>query len=157
MARPRQPIALVQAKGKKHLGKDEIERRQAEEIQVDLIDVKPPEYLPESLKAEFNEIAKKLLHIGIMTELDEDCLARYLLAKQQYLRYTQLLSAAINANKIFDMEKLSTLQDKAYKQCRSSASDLGLTIASRCRLVVPEVKEAPPTNKFSKFMDGGKR
>ena len=48
--------------------------------------------------------------------------------------------------------KWSNLQDKFFKQCRTCASDLGLTISSRCKLVIPEIKkEAPKENKFKKF------
>ena len=151
MARPRQPIELVKAKGKKHLTKAEIEARERSELKVDLKNISIPEYLPKKLKDEFEEIAFKLLEIGVMTELDEDCLARYLLSKQSYLQYTVMLNKATNSNKISEMEKLMTMQDKAFKQCRASATDLGLTIASRCKLVMPEVKESPKTNKFTKF------
>jgi P27 family predicted phage terminase small subunit len=33
--------------------------------------------------------------------------------------------------------KVLNNQDKLFKQCRASAMDLGLTISSRCRLVIP--------------------
>ena len=151
MARPRQPIELVVAKGKKHLTKNEIELRKKSELKVDLKNISIPKYLPLKLKDEFTEIASKLLDIGVMTELDEDCLARYLLSKQSYLQYTSMLNQATKKNKISEMEKLMTMQDKAFKQCRASANDLGLTIASRCKLVMPEPKEQPKENKFSKF------
>lgn len=151
MARPRQPVALIQAKGRKHLTKNEIQTRMAQEPDVPFKNVQPPAYLPSNLAAEFEDIASKLLKIGVMTELDEDALARYLLAQQNYLHYTSMLNAAIKAKKIGDMEKLSALQDKAFKQCRAAASDLGLTIASRCRLIVPTSAEAPPANKFDRF------
>lgn len=151
MARPRQPIELVKAKGKKHLTKAEIEAREKTELKVKLKDVSIPEYLPAKLKEEFVDIANKLLVVGVMTELDEDCLARYLLSKQSYLQYTSMLNKATKNNKIIEMEKLMTMQDKAFKQCRASANDLGLTIASRCKLVMPIVEEKPKENKFSKF------
>ena len=151
MAGQKQPIDLVIARGKKHLSKAEIEARKETEVKVDLKDVKVPNYLPKTLVDEFNEIASKLLHIGIMTELDEDCLARYLLAKQSYLQYNALLDKATKKNKITEMEKLMTMQDKAFKQTRAAATDLGLTIASRCKLVVPEPNEPPKENKFAKF------
>lgn len=151
MARPRQPIEVIEAKGKKHLTKAEIEARKATELKVDLKDIKIPSYLPKTLIDEFNEIASKLLHIGIMTELDEDCLARYLLSKQSYLQYNTLLNKATKKNNIPEMEKLMTMQDKAFKQTRAAATDLGLTIASRCKLVMPETKEQPKENKFAKF------
>ncbi len=151
MARPRQPIELVKAKGKKHLTKAEIEAREKSELKVDLKDVNAPVYLPAKLKREFVEIADKLLIVGVMTELDEDCLARYLLSKQSYLQYTSMLNKATKKNNIVEMEKLMTMQDKAFKQCRACANDLGLTIASRCKLVMPETKEPPKENKFTKF------
>ena len=151
MANEKQPIAVIKAKGKKHLTKAEIELREKTELKVDLKDVSIPGYLPKKLKEEFEDIASKLLKIGIMTELDEDCLARYLLSKQSYLLYTSMLNKAIKKNNIAEMEKLTTMQDKAFKQCRASATDLGLTIGSRCKLVMPQVPEEPKTNKFSKF------
>ena len=151
MARPRQPIELVKAKGKKHLTKSEIKKREKSELKVDLKDVTVPDYLPSNLKKEFEDVARKLLKIGIMTELDEDCLARYLLSKQSYLLYTSMLNKAIKKNNLVEMEKLTTMQDKAFKQCRACANDLGLTIGARCRLVMPVTEEKPKENKFSKF------
>ena len=149
--RPKQPIDLVVANGRKNLSKAEIEKRRAEELKVPFKDIQPPSYLPDSLKDEFNEISDQLLTLNIMTELDEDTLARYLLAKQQYLQLTLQLNKAMRENDIDRMVKLQNMQDKAFKQCRSGASDLGLTITSRARLVVPQT-EAPKTNKFiSKF------
>ena len=151
MARPRQPIELVKAKGKKHLTKQEIESREKSELKVDLKDVSVPNYLPSKLKKEFIDVANKLLIVGVMTELDEDCLARYLLSKESYLQYTKMLKKATKENNIIEMEKIMTMQDKAFKQCRACANDLGLTIASRCKLVMPEVPEPPKENKFTKF------
>lgn len=153
MARPRQPIALVQAKGNKHLTKEEIAKREAEELKVPIPSVvEPPEYIADAPKlvAEFNDIAEKLLALKILTELDADSLARYLLAKQNYLQYTSLLNSAIRKNKVAEMAAIQTMQDKAFKQVRAAASDLGLTISSRCRLVVPQAPE-PKKNKFSRF------
>ena len=151
MAGQRQPFELVMAKGKKHLTKAEIEERKKTELKVDLKNVKAPSYLPKKLKIEFEEISKKLLEIGIMTELDEDCLARYLLSKQKYLQNTKMLNQSSRKSDIYEMEKLATMQDKAFKQCRASGNDLGLSITSRCKLVMPEKTEDPKPNKFSKF------
>lgn len=155
MARPRQPVALVKAKGKKHLTKEEIAKREAEELDVPIPDtVAAPYYIAESPKlvAEFNEIAEKLIALKIMTELDADCLARYILSKQNYLHYTSLLNSAIRKNKVAEMAAIQTMQDKAFKQVRAAASDLGLTISSRCRLVVPQAPEQKK-NKFSRFTE----
>ena len=148
MARPRDPIKLIQAKGKKHLTKNEIEKRENEELKVTLTEVKPPTYLSASEKKLFNEIASKLLSIEIMTELDEDCLARYIIARKLYVEYTKTLTTMIKKHKkqeekidIDDINKMQNMQDKVFKQCQSSARDLGLTISSRCRLIVPKQEE----------------
>lgn len=37
-----------------------------------------------------------------------------------------------------DYSELLINQDKLFKQCRQASSDLGLTISSRCRLVIPK-------------------
>ena len=155
MARPRQPIAVVQAKGNKHLTKEEIAKRKAEELDVPIPEtIQPPDYIADAPKLveEFNDIAEKLIALKILTELDADSLARYLLAKQNYLQYTSLLNSAIRKNKVAEMATIQTMQDKAFKQVRAAASDLGLTISSRCRLVVPQAP-IQKVNKFSRFSD----
>lgn len=152
--RPRQPIELVVAKGKANFTKAQIEQRRREElVVVGLDNVQPPDYLPKKMVEEFKELAAKLKSLNIMTELDEDALARYLIAKEQYLRLAKKLSQLLRKRKgvsINEQKKVSDMLDKAFKQCRQSANDLGLTISSRCRLIVPKVEEAPE-NKFLKF------
>ena len=116
-------------------------------------------------KEEFAEIATKLLDIGIMCELDEDCLARYLIDQDNYLKFTNLLNKAMKDKKSKkykdnaemqsilsnDIERYLIHQDRAFKQCNSCADKLGLTITSRCRLIVPQAPEKPKENKFAKF------
>lgn len=155
MAGARQPIELVLAKGKKNLTKAEIEQRRAQEIKVDFKDVTPPDYLPAKLRKDFEEIAEKLLAIGIMTELDEDCLARYLIAQGNYLNYTKLLAKAMRAEDMDGILKAQRAQDVAFRQCQSAANALGLTISSRCKLVMPQVEAPePPKNRFDRFRSG---
>lgn len=160
--RPKEPINLIIAKGNKHLTKQEIEERQNAEIQVNHTDIEVPDYLDEKEKDEFNEIAKILLEIGIMTELDEDCLAHYLIANTNYKKYTKMLrslekktdKAKSKDEKKEILEEIDLYliyQDRALKQCRACASDLGLSISSRCKLVMPPSKDPPKENKFSKF------
>ncbi len=160
--RPRQPINLIIAKGKKHLTKAEIEERQKTEISTDYVDVKPPNYLNEKEKEEFYKISEILLDIGIITELDEDCLAHYLISNTSYIQYTkkirelenQLLLAKRKDKKeniLSDIDLYLTYQARALKQCRACANDMGLSISSRAKLVMPRPKEPPKENKFSKF------
>lgn len=153
MSRQREPIDLLLAKGKKHLTKEEIKERKLYELDTEKIknNIVAPEYLSETQKEEFDKISHKLSKIGIMTELDCDCLARYIISKRLYLKYTSLLTKEINKGNLEKIEKYTAIQDKMFKQCRSSANDLGLTITSRCRLIVPKVPDEPKVNKFDKF------
>ena len=139
MARPREPVDLIKAKGRKHLTKAEYEERKSQEIEVPFTDVKPPEYLSGDKQiAKFNQYAKMLLSIGIFTELDVDCLARYIMGEHIYLQYTNLLTKYARSSDLDKLGKIQQLQDKAFRQCQQCARDLGLTISSRCKLVVPQ-------------------
>lgn len=153
MAGQKQPIDLVIAKGKKHLTKAEIKMRKNQEINVPFVDIQPPSYLTKKLQIEFNEIAEKLKSLNIMTELDVDCLARYLIAKQNYVKITKKLDKIITKKdaRISEIDSLVSIQDKLCKQCRSSAGDLGLSISSRCKLIMPVDPTPPKKNKFDRF------
>lgn len=148
MARPRQPVDLIVHKGRKHLTKEEIEERRAQEVKAPSDNVEAPEYLTQEMKWEFDEIALQLIDIGIMSNLDIDALARFIFAKYMYLKITQKIIE--DEMLIFDKEVMAT-QDRLFKQSRSAAMDLGLTISSRCRLVVPKKEESKPQSKFSRF------
>lgn len=170
--RPREPIDLIAAKGKKHLTKQEYQERKDSEVNVPFVDVKPPKYLKGKKRInEFNQYAEMLVNIGIFTELDVDVLAKYIIAKELYVAYTKELEKVVSIEVIFkkwdalneimlrddgdaddlrdllerilrrqkgdDTTVLMNLQDKAFKQCLACAKELGLTITSRCKLVVP--------------------
>ena len=142
MARPREPVDLIKAKGKKHLTAEEYEERKAAEIEVPFVDVKPPEYLTgEKQKAKFKYYSDMLLKLKIFTELDVDCLARYIMGEQLYLQYTNLLIGLIKSKDFDQMGKIQGLQDRAFKQCQQCGRDLGLTISSRCKLVIPTAED----------------
>lgn len=82
--RPREPIDVIKARGKKHLSEAEYDERKNGEIIVPFVDVEPPKHLSKAQKDEFNEIAGKLLQLGVFTELDVDVLAQYIVAKTLY-------------------------------------------------------------------------
>ena len=58
-----------------------------------------------------------------------------------------------------DQEKAdgwSRIQDRYFKQARACANDMGLTVTSRCRLVVPGAGEQEePENQFLQLIQGG--
>jgi P27 family predicted phage terminase small subunit len=150
MARPREPIDLVVAKGKKHLTKDEIEARKNTEVKAPSDNIEAPSYLTDELKEKFNVIAKELINIGIMSNLDCEALARFIAAEHQYQQITiKLLKLKTIGKKYFEY---MNFQEKAFKMARQAATDLGLTISSRCKLVIPKKENEKPKNKFTKFM-----
>lgn len=151
MARPRQPIELVIAKGSKHLTKDEIQERREREVAPITDDIIAPNYLTKKQKDEFYRIAEQLKKLKIMGETDVDALGRYITANDYYILAVKKMRSKEVRNNPIDFESWSKVQERYFKQCRAAASDLGLTISSRCRLVVPEKSEPQKENKFKKF------
>ena len=144
----RQPINLLVEKGKKNLTKDEIAARKSTEVTAPCDKVEAPDYLPTELKRAFNKIAKQLLAIGIITNLDIDALVRFVTARYMYNKLTMKL---IENPLLLETDKdMLANQDKLFRQCRAAASDLGLTISSRCKLVMPTPKEVPVENPFAR-------
>lgn len=131
--RPREPVDLLVAKGKKHLTKSEIEERKEQEIEVPFVDIAPPEYLKGKKKiAEFNHYADMLFKIGIFTELDVDILAQYILAKELYLTYTKQLEKVMSKANI--VHKWAVVDELASK-CDDSGTldDLVALLEKLCR------------------------
>lgn len=173
MAGQRQPIELVKAKGKKHLTKAEIEERERTEVKAPADKVTAPAYLTASQKKTFKKIAKQLRAIDLIANLDVDALARLVIAQEKYTEVTAELnkqplmitievptgSKDEKGQPIFrqqeavngEVERLALLQDRYFRQCRQGAADFGLTVSSRCRLVVPTKQDEPKEeNKFKK-------
>lgn len=166
MARPRQPIDLLEAKGKKHLTKAEKEERRAAEVAPCTDDITAPSYLTAAEKKRFDKLAGQLQKIKIMGETDVETLARYVTAQGLYEQVVKDLRQVhkerpknASAGEILGwteaLEKLDKRQDRYFKQATAAASKLGLTITDRCKLVAPVKDEKPPENKFAKF-GGGK-
>ena len=152
MAGKRQPIEVVIAKGKKNLTKEEIKERLASELKPIADNIIAPPYLTKKQKDEFYKIAGQLEKLKILGETDVDALARYIVANDLYIKAVKKLRSSEVTNNPVLFELWARNQERYFKQCRSSANDLGLSISSRCRLVVPEAKNTQPKeNKFSRF------
>lgn len=164
MAGPRQPIELVEFKGKKHLTKAEKEERHARELKPCTDEIAAPKYLTGPQKKEFYKIAAQLEKLKIMGETDCDTLARYITAQGLYEQAVKDLRAVqksrpkgadADASGLIKwanaLDQLDKRQERYFNQAQKAAAALGLTISSRCRLVAPVVEEKPKENKFSKF------
>ena len=151
MARPREPVKLLEFKGKKHLTKEEIRQREADEVKPVPKGIKPPAYLSESQKKVFRKLSKQLSKLEIMGETDNDALARLVIAQERFEEANEIM----NKVDFFDDEKQYEVASRVYAkrldELRKLASDLGLTISSRCKLVVPKAPEKKTENKFSRF------
>lgn len=165
MAGPKQPISLLEAKGKKHLTKAEKEKRRAEEVEPCTDDITAPTYLTAAEKKRFDKLALQLQKIKIMGETDVETLARYVTAQGLYEQAVKDLRRVhkerpkdANADEILGwveaLEKLDKRQDRYFKQAQTAASALGLTISSRCKLIAPVAAEPEKVNKFAKFGSG---
>ena len=164
MARPRQPIELVIAKGKKNLTKSEIEERRSREVQPCVDDIAAPSYLTAGQKKRFDKLAGQLMKLRIFGETDVETLARYVVIQENYEQAVKDLRAVQKQRPKGDMatveamvawadmlEKLDKRVERYTKQAQSVASALGLTISSRVKLIVPVKDEAPKVNKFNRF------
>lgn len=152
MSGQRQPIELLIANGKKNLTKAEIKERLESEIKPVTDNITAPAYLTKKQKEEFYRISGQLQKLKIMGETDVDALGRFITAKDMYENAVKQMRKPEVKNNPIVFEKWLKVQDKLFKQCRASANDLGLSISSRCKLVVPEAnKVVKKENKFSRF------
>lgn len=159
MAGKRQPTDVVIANGRKHLSKtEEAERRAGEVKVVPAKTAKPPKWLPETLKKDFRIIGKRLIAAGLYTELDADTLGRYLVAQHQWLIATGEAEKALAQRDQEGADGWGKIQERYFKQARNCANDMGLTVTSRCRLVVPDGNRqaTEDNNPFLKVIRGGK-
>ena len=155
MAGQRLPFKVIEARGKKHFTKAEKEERQKQEIQPIADNIIAPSYLTKKQKEEFDKIAEQLTKLEIMGETDCDALARYIIANDLYQKAVKQLRSRDVLNDPFMFDHWSKIQERQFKQVRSAANDLGLSISSRCKLVIPQIKkEEEPENKFKRFEKG---
>ena len=153
MAGQRLPIEVVQARGSKHLTKAEIQERKEREIKPVTDDIIAPDYLTKKQKDTFYKLSSQLEKLKIMGETDVDALARYIVANDSYVHATKQLRKSEVKNDPMKYESWSKIQERNFKMVRASANDLGLSISSRCKLVVPGAnkEDKPKENKFAKF------
>lgn len=168
MSRSTIPIAVMKSERRIHRSNGEIEAREKSEIvEVSPADIVPPSYLTSTQKKHFLKLAGQLSKLKIMGETDCETLARYVIAEDAYEGAVRDMRKAskdkpdkqtCEAEGKNYLEELETYfkmydaivrrQDRMCDQASTLARDLGLTISSRCKLVVPKSEE-PKVNKFA--------
>ena len=155
MAGARQPTALVELKGKKHFTKAELEERKNAEVDAGTDNIVPPDYLTEKQAGEFLALADELKRCEIMTNLDCDALARFVVARSDYADYVKLMrSIPKTVDNLQELKEADKLKRGAFLDCNTAAKELGMTISSRCKLVIPKKEESKPINKFAAIQSG---
>lgn len=156
MGRVREPVKLLKYKKKSHYSAEYLEERARNEIEPIADNLDPPEYLTKKQADRFREIAEQLDKLHIIGETDTEALARYVIAQDMYITTVKQLRKAEVKDDLDQFERWTRLQEKYWKQARTSANDLGLTITSRCKLIVPKIEPEPvKVNKFAAFERAG--
>ena len=181
MSGPRRPMDrnLAVVGGGKHWTKAEIEKRRSEELHLPKPkELKAPKWLDPEAKKLFKHYAKLLLAFpeGIVSELDTGTLARYCDCELSYAESSrqknywlgecrelrnQAAEDSAKASEFASCEAYAAAQKQVdywsgqmarfEKICRGCAADMGLTVTSRCRLVVPQVELAPEVDPLAEL------
>ena len=141
----RKPLELMA----KHMTKEEREAKGRETVKAKFEYAEPPAWCSAAQKKEFWIIAGQLVEIGIMGDVDCDAVGLYIKAKDDYIAYDRTLKKlrkeADGSQAAVEMAdaiaKYDTMRDKAFKRCLAAARELGLTISSRCKLVMPKADQ----------------
>lgn len=148
------PQKVIEMRGKSHQTKAEKEeRRNSEPKMSDDKRIRAPDYLPEMLRAEFNELGQQLIKAKLACKLDRDVMARYLMSKQNWI----LAHEKARDSLMFDDDPKTVggwtkIANLYFNQCQSCANAMGLTITSRCKLVVPQDKNEEENDPMAKML-----
>lgn len=148
------PQNVIEMRGKSHQTKvEKEERRNSEPKMSDDKRIRAPDYLPEMLRAEFNELGQQLIKAKLACKLDRDVMARYLMSKQNWI----LAHEKAKDSLLFDDDPKTVggwtkIANLYFNQCQSCANAMGLTITSRCKLVVPQDKNEEENDPMAKML-----
>ncbi len=134
----RQPTALLESNGRKHLTQAEADERRDREVRVPPPEeVSPPKFLPKRLHREFREIGEILRVAGLYAELDRDVLGQYFLCRDRWSQADKKAARAIKDGDERLAREWTGVQSAYFRQARQCAEVMGLSVTSRCRIVVP--------------------
>ena len=159
MPGPKQKLSVLEANGRKHLTKTEKAQRAAGEVNLPKpAKMQVPKWLPEYLKSDFRALAKELLAADMgAAQLDRDTVGRYIVAQHQFTAACRMVQDALDQQDPDLVNKWTKAQKSYFEQARTCATDMGMTITSRCRLVLPERPDKPEENPFLKLMEDRRR
>jgi P27 family predicted phage terminase small subunit len=169
-------VNLSVVDGGKHWTAKEIEERQESEVKMPKVKrLSAPRWLGKDGQKLFRKYAKQLLDFpeGVVSTLDTSTLARYCDCELAYVEASEQRSswmricadwltqhaegdelAGADPDKVYEGAKeqvdfWTSQMVKLEKIARSCATEMGMTISSRCRLVVPNVKKEPSADPLA--------
>lgn len=159
MPRPRQPTETL----KKHLSQAEKAERRAQEFKLPSAEkATPPKWLGRGfdeqtakvLKAEFRKLGKQLIDAGLYSDLDADTLAHYVVARHQWELAAAQAEHYLQMSAGGAADTWGKVQARYFADARKCANELGLTLTSRCKLVVPEKQSNldEPEDEFTRIL-----
>lgn len=136
------PQNVIEMRDRSHQTKAEKAERHASEPKTEKVkQVRAPVWLPEHLRDEFAKIGRELNEVGLLSKLDFDILARYLMSRDAWIAAHHKARDALDMDDAKEAGTWSRVARTYFDQCQQCASSMGLTISSRCRLVVPKPPE----------------
>ena len=155
MPNPKQPVALLEYKGKSPLSKKRLAERKEKEVFAGDFDDDAPDYLNAEEKRLFYWYAERLVSIHIFSNIDAWTLAAYCKAFVQWKKIFRTIEKfkldPLDPDSLHAYKTMCMEQNRWYAQCQSLGRDLGLNITARCKLVAPKLEEKPE-NKFKNFI-----
>lgn len=136
------PQNVIEMRDRSHQTKAEKAARRASEPQADKVkQVRAPVWLPEHLREDFSKLGHELNEVDLLSKLDFDILARYLMSRDAWIAAHRKARDALDMDNAKEAGTWSRVARIYFDQCQQCASSMGLTISSRCRLVVPKPPE----------------
>lgn len=138
------PQNVIEMRDRSHQTKAEKAERHASEPKTEKVkQVRAPVWLPEHLREEFSKLGRELNEVGLLSKLDFDILSRYLMSRDAWVAAHLKARDALDMDDAKEAGSWSRVARTYFDQCQQCASSMGLTISSRCRLVVPKPPEDP--------------
>lgn len=164
MGRKAKPIDLILLEGNSNrLTKKQIAERKEREAQLQIRSdkIKPPSWLEEPAKKEFNRLVSLLQEIKLVTEADIAQLATYCDAYTEYIKCTKIIQGeglmveytnkAAETNKV--PHPLLTKKKHLFDQMRVMAQEFGFTPSARAKIAIPKKETKEPTELDKMFGD----
>ena len=91
---------------------------------------------------------------GLYAELDRDVLGQYFICRDRWAKADKKAATAISKNDEKLAKEWTSIQGAYFKQARQCAEAMGLSVTSRCRIVVPTAVVNRPQPARSRHRGG---